>query len=78
MAPKIGSVVYTDPRAVQVNGKYIEGIDDEDPHSTIHGSISILVNSKSEADAVMAAWPAIIESVDREIRAIRTARLNDA
>lgn len=76
-SPKKGSVVYTEPRAVRVNGKYIDGIDDTEPHSVVHGSISIIVNNREEAQRVIEQWHLFIEDVDKGVRAMRVAMENE-
>lgn len=65
MSGNIGNLYYSDARAVQIAGKYIEGgaPDDKTPHNAVHGDFNILTNSMSEAQKIMLAWPEIMQAV---------------
>lgn len=65
MSSNIGNTYYSDPRAVQIAGKYLEGgePDDKTPHSAVHGDFNFLTNSFAEAQALMNAWPEIMQNL---------------
>lgn len=73
MAGHINDVHYDDPRAVQVAGKYLNKPDDDNPHSVVHGAVSIECNSVEESKAIMAAWPTLMADLEKGLRAFRVA-----
>lgn len=72
MSDHIGNLYYSDARAVQIAGKYIEGgaPDDKTPHSAVHGDFNILTNSAKEAQALIAAWPRLMQRLSESAEEI--------
>ena len=75
MSDHIGNLYYSDARAVQIAGKYIEGgaPDDKTPHSAVHGDFNVLTNSAKEAQALIAAWPEIMQKLSEFVNEILEA-----
>ena len=75
MSDHIGNLYYSDTRAVQIAGKYIDGgaPDDKTHHSAVHGDFNILTNSAKEATALMSAWPEIMQRLSEFVKEILEA-----
>ena len=56
----VGRVHYNQPRAVMVR----EPENLNSSHSAIYSPVHVYVDNKKEADAVLAAWPAIMKILD--------------
>jgi hypothetical protein len=54
-----GRVLGDSARAVRVR----EPENQDKPHSAIHGAINILVDTQTEAKAILEAWPEIVEAI---------------
>ena len=65
MSGSTGNVNYSDARAVQIAAKYIEGADpnDKTSHSAVHGDFNVLTNSLNEVNAIISAWPEIMQKL---------------
>lgn len=72
MSGRIGNLYYDDARGVQIAGKYLDGGDpaDKTPHSAVHSAINVLTNSVTEAQAIIAQWPRIMDAAQGEVLAI--------
>lgn len=75
MSDHIGNLYYSDARAVQIAGKYIEGgaPDDKTPHSAVHGDFNVLVDSMKEVTALFTAWPEIMQKLSESVNEILEA-----
>lgn len=62
----IGSVHFDEPRAVVVR----EPENLEAHHSAIHGGINIYVDTLKEGQAILAAWPELMQQVSDYAQAI--------
>lgn len=65
----IGAVHFEEPRAVMVR----EPEDLKSMHSAIHSGINVYVDSMIEGQAVIAAWPLIMQTAADKIAEVLTA-----
>lgn len=67
----IGPVHYDQPRAVKVREPENLGA----IHSAVHGAVAIYVESVTEAQAVMSAWPIIMQAAaDKTVEVLGAIR----
>ena len=79
MGNKIGNVNYSDPRAVQVAGKYIDGGDPEDktPHSAVKGYLVVLTDTMTDANVLIDNWHRIVAAVNDRVEQLLTEANGD-